>query len=137
MGTPIRPSRWPRGWSSTIHSPYYFYLFPCTFPSRNDKQGPSAKGPSSVKFRSERDALIDMLATAGRAVGGRGGSSPVLLGLLLSCTGNTLSVTGTDLDLTIQVTDEVIGIDDGSCVIPARLSTDIVRRLAPGAGAPG
>jgi DNA polymerase-3 subunit beta len=42
-------------------------------------------------------------------------------------------VTGTDLDLTIQVTDEVIGIDDGSCVIPARLSTDIVRRLEPGA----
>ena len=54
-------------------------------------------------------------------------------GLLLSCTGNTLSVTGTDLDLTIQVTDEVIGIDDGSCVVPARLSTDIVRRLEPGA----
>jgi DNA polymerase III subunit beta len=86
-----------------------------------------------VKFRSERDALADMLATAGRAVGGRGGSSPVLLGLLLTCTGNSLCVTGTDLDLTIQVTDEVIGIDDGSCVIPARLCTDIVRRLEPGA----
>jgi DNA polymerase-3 subunit beta len=57
----------------------------------------------------------------------------VLLGLLLHCSGNALSVTGTDLDLTIQVTDEVIGIDDGSCVIPARLSTDIVRRLEPGA----
>ena len=86
-----------------------------------------------MKFRSERDALVDMLATASRAVGGRGGSSPVLLGLLLSCSGNELSVTGTDLDLTIQVADEVIGIEDGSCVIPARLSTDIVRRLEPGA----
>ncbi len=86
-----------------------------------------------MKFRSERDALVEMLATASRAVGGRGGSSPVLLGLLLHCEGNTLRVTGTDLDLTIQVTDEVIGIDGGSCVIPARLSTDIVRRLEPGA----
>ncbi len=86
-----------------------------------------------MKFRSERDALVDMLATAGRAVGGRGGSSPVLQGLLLTCTGNSLCVTGTDLDLTIVVSDEVIGIDDGSCVIPARLSTDIVRRLEPGA----
>ena len=86
-----------------------------------------------MKFRSERDALVDMLATASRAVGGRGGSSPVLLGLLLACWGNSLSVTGTDLDLTIQVTDEVIGIDEGTCVIPARLSTDIVRRLEPGA----
>jgi DNA polymerase-3 subunit beta len=86
-----------------------------------------------VKFRSERDALVEMLATAARAVGGRASSSPVLLGLLLGCSGNTLSVTGTDLDLTIRVTDEVIGIDDGNCVIPARLSTDIVRRLEPGA----
>jgi DNA polymerase-3 subunit beta len=86
-----------------------------------------------VKFRSERDALVEMLATAGRAVGARATSSPVLSGLLLNCSGNTLSVTGTDLDLTIQVTEEVIGIDDGSCVVPARLSTDIVRRLEPGA----
>ncbi len=74
-----------------------------------------------------------MLATAGRAVGTRTTSSPVLSGLLLSCTGNVLSITGTDLDLTIQVTEEVIGIDDGTCVVPARLSTDIVRRLEPGA----
>ena len=50
-----------------------------------------------------------------------------------SARGTPCRVTGTDLDLTIQVTDEVIGIDDGSCVIPARLSTDIVRRLEPGA----
>jgi DNA polymerase-3 subunit beta len=86
-----------------------------------------------VKFRSERDALIEMLATAGRAVGARATSSPVLSGVLLSCAGNVLSVTGTDLDLTIQVTEEVIGIEDGTCVVPARLSTDIVRRLEPGA----
>ena len=86
-----------------------------------------------MKFRSERDSLIEMLATAGRAVGARATSSPVLSGLLLSCTGNVLSVTGTDLDLTIQVTQEVIGVEDGTCVVPARLSTDIVRRLEPGA----
>ena len=86
-----------------------------------------------MKFRSERDALVEMLATAGRAVGARATSSPVLSGLLLNCVGNTLSVTGTDLDLTIQVTEEVIGIDDGTAVVPARLSTDIVRRLEPGA----
>lgn len=86
-----------------------------------------------MKFRSERDALVEMLATAGRAVGARTTSSPVLSGILLSCAGNILSVTGTDLDLTILVTEEVIGLEDGSCVVPARLSTDIVRRLEPGA----
>ena len=86
-----------------------------------------------MKFRSERDALVEMLATAGRAVGARTTSSPVLSGILLSCVGNTLSITGTDLDLTILVTEEVIGIEDGTCVVPSRLSTDIVRRLEPGA----
>ena len=56
-----------------------------------------------MKFRSERDSLVEALATAGRAVGGRGSSaSAVLSGLLLSCEGNHLAVTGTDLDLTIR-----------------------------------
>ena len=86
-----------------------------------------------MKFRSERDSLVDALATAGRAVGGRGGTSAVLSGLLLHCQGNQLMVTGTDLDLTIRVDQEVIGLDDGSCVVPARLAADIVRSLEPGA----
>jgi DNA polymerase-3 subunit beta len=86
-----------------------------------------------VKFRSERDALIDVFATAGRAVGGRGVSSVVLSGLFLSCEGNTLRATGTDLDLTIRVDQEVIGLESGACVVPARLATEIVRALEPGA----
>jgi DNA polymerase-3 subunit beta len=87
-----------------------------------------------VKFRSERDSLVEALATAGRAGGGRGSSaSAVLSGLLLSCEGNHLAVTGTDLDLTIRFDLEIIGIEDGSCVVPARLVADIVRSLEPGA----
>ena len=86
-----------------------------------------------MKFRSERDALIDMLSTAGRAVGARATSSPVLSGLLLTCTGNVLSVTGTDLDLTIQVDQEVIGIEDGAASCRPDSPTEIVRRLEPGA----
>ena len=68
-----------------------------------------------MKFRCERDSLVEVLSTAGRAVGGRGASSPVLSGLLLHCEGNHLTVTGTDLDLTIRVELEVIGLEDGSC----------------------
>ena len=86
-----------------------------------------------MKFRSERDSLVDVLVTAGRAAGTRGASSPVLSGLLLRSEGNHLVVTGTDLDLTIRVDQEVIGLDDGECVVPARLTADIVRSLEPGA----
>lgn len=86
-----------------------------------------------MKFRSERDALVDVLSTVGRAVGGRGVSSVVLSGVLLVCDGNRLVGTGTDLDLTIRMEQEVIGLEDGSCVIPARLATDIVRSLEAGA----
>jgi DNA polymerase-3 subunit beta len=86
-----------------------------------------------VKFRSERDALVDVLSTVGRAVGGRGVSSIVLSGVLLVCEGNRLVGTGTDLDLTIRMEQEVIGLEDGSCVIPARLATEIVRSLEAGA----
>jgi DNA polymerase-3 subunit beta len=86
-----------------------------------------------VKFRSERDALVDVLSTVGRAVGGRGVSSVVLSGVLLVCEGNRLTGTGTDLDLTIRMEQEVIGLEDGSCVVPARLATEIVRSLEAGA----
>jgi DNA polymerase III subunit beta len=86
-----------------------------------------------VKFRSERDALVDVLSTVGRAVGGRGVSSVVLSGVLLECAGNRLTGTGTDLDLTIRMEQEVIGLEDGSCVVPARLATEIVRSVEAGA----
>ncbi len=86
-----------------------------------------------MKFRSERDALVDVLSTVGRAVGGRGVSSVVLSGVLLVCEGNRLVGTGTDLDLTIRMEQEVIGLEDGSCVVPARLATEIVRSLEAGA----
>ena len=84
------------------------------------------------KFRSERDSLVEALSTAGRAVGSRL-TMPVLSGLLVSLNGNELTVTGTDNDLSIRVQLEVIGIEDGSAVIPARLATDITRSLEPGA----
>jgi len=86
-----------------------------------------------VKFRSERDSFADVLTTAGRAAGGRGPTSAVLSGLMLRALGNRLEVTGTDLDLTVRVEHEVIGIEDGACVVPARLTADVVRALEAGA----
>lgn len=86
-----------------------------------------------MKFRCERDSLVEVLSSAGRAVGGRGTSSQVLSGLLVSCEGNQLTVTGTDLDLTIRARQEAIGLQDGTAVIPARLAVDVVKSLEPGA----
>jgi DNA polymerase III subunit beta len=86
-----------------------------------------------VKFRCERDSLAEALGTASRATSGRSGALPVLAGVRLELTGDQLSVTGTDLDLTIQLHLQVGGDRDGAVVLPARLTTDIVRSLGSGA----
>ena len=86
-----------------------------------------------MKFRCERDVLADALATAGRAATGRTGSLPVLSGVRIDLHGDELRVTGTDLELTIQVEVAVSGDSDGATVLPARLAADIVRSLETGA----
>ncbi len=85
-----------------------------------------------MKFRCEREALAEALSTAGRAATGRTGALPVLSGLRLELVGDRLSITGTDLDLTIQLTLSVGGEGDGGVVLPARLVADIVRSMGAG-----
>ena len=85
-----------------------------------------------MKFRCERDVLLDALSTTGRAVGGRAGNV-ALSGLHLELSGDSLRVTGSDLDLTISQELTVAGDTDGVVVIPSKLIADIVRALAPGA----
>lgn len=84
-----------------------------------------------MKFKSERDLLVEALSAASRVVATRliGASS----GILLSLTGNQLIVTGTDLDITVRTNIDVIGIEDGAAVVPARLIVDAVRSLEAGA----
>ena len=84
-----------------------------------------------MKFRSERDTLVEALAAAARAVSTRAVGATT--GLHLVVKGNELTATGTDLDLTVRAVIEVIGIDDGEAVVPARLVADAVRHLEPGA----
>jgi DNA polymerase-3 subunit beta len=85
-----------------------------------------------MKFRAERDALLDAITTAGRAAATRGTALPALTGVRLEVTGDQLHLAGTDLDVTIQVQIQVAAGEAGVCVIPARLATDIVRGLDPG-----
>jgi DNA polymerase-3 subunit beta len=56
-----------------------------------------------------------------------------LAGVRLEVAGDTLTVTGTDLELTIRLSVEVGGERDGAAVVPARLVGDIVKALPAGA----
>ncbi len=85
-----------------------------------------------MKFRCERDVLVEALATAQRATSTRA-TLPVLSGLRLSLTGNQLRLTGSDLDLTITTEILVNGETDGVAVLPAKFAVDIVRSLEGGA----
>ncbi len=85
-----------------------------------------------MKFRCERDVLVEALAPAQRATSSRA-TLPVLSGLRLSLAGNTLRLTGSDLDLTITTEIEVSGGTDGVAVLPAKMAVDIVRSLEGGA----
>ncbi len=86
-----------------------------------------------MKFRCEREVLVEALNTAGRAVSSRGGGLPVLAGLRLALEGDSLVIAGSDLDLTITVSIEVSGQQDGVTVVPAKLLSDVVRSVEPGA----
>jgi DNA polymerase III subunit beta len=86
-----------------------------------------------VKFRCERDTLAEAFSAAGRATGGRTGAHPVLAGILLELEDDRLTVTGTDLDLTIRIQLTVGGETNGVVVLPAKLAADIVRSLGDGA----
>ena len=86
-----------------------------------------------MKFRCDRDSLVEALSTAGRAASTRGGATPTLSGVKLDLASGTLALTGTDLDLTISTTLSVDGIADGTSVLPSRLIVDIVKSLESGA----
>lgn len=86
-----------------------------------------------MKFRCERDLLVDALSTAGRAVTGRGGALPVLSGVRINAADDRIEVTGSDLDLTIRSSIPVNVSESGTAVLPSRLLNDIVRSLDQGA----
>ena len=86
-----------------------------------------------MKFRCEREILADALTTAGRAATNRSGTLPVLSGVRLDVADGRLTVTGTDLELTIRLSVPVHVDKEGSAVVPARLVGDIVKALPAGA----
>jgi DNA polymerase-3 subunit beta len=53
--------------------------------------------------------------------------------VLCEVTGNTLRVTGTDLEITVRTTTEVEVLEEGSLVIPAKLADGAISKMPPGA----
>ena len=113
--------------SSTIHSPYYHY-----FDLRCIQD--DGESESSVKFRCERDVLVEALGTAGRAVASSGQRpAGAVRASGSSCTGDQLQLTGSDLDLTIPVEVDVSAASgDGVAVLPGRAG--VRHRAGPAAG---
>ena len=85
-----------------------------------------------MRIRAERDDLADVFSRAVRAVGPRA-ALPILQGVLCEVIGNTLRVTGTDLELTVRTTTEVEVLEEGSVVIPAKLADGAISKMPPGA----
>jgi DNA polymerase-3 subunit beta len=116
--------RWENLELSPIHNTYYYFYIDTSRTGEKDKP---------VKFRCEREILAEALATAGRAATSRTGTLPVLSGVHLDVSDGELTVTGTDLELTIRLSVPVHSDGDGSAVVPARLVADIVKALPAGA----
>ncbi len=85
-----------------------------------------------MKFRCERDVLVEAFSAAARAVATRA-ALPVLSGVRVGVGGANLTLAGSDLDLTIESSATAQGERDGAAVLPAKLVADILRALEPGA----
>ena len=71
-----------------------------------------------MKFRCERDALVEQLSTASRAVSSRGGALPVLTGIHLKANDDVLTMTGSDLEITVRSSIAVSVSEPGEAVLP-------------------
>ena len=85
-----------------------------------------------MKFRCERDALADALATVQRGVSTRPGI-PALTGVMLETAEDGLVLTTTDLEVSTQVRVPVEVAEEGRVLVPARLVAEMVKSLPPDA----
>jgi DNA polymerase-3 subunit beta len=81
-----------------------------------------------MKFTTSKTNLFNTLQKVAKAVSLKA-PLPVLEGILFEVHNNYLTVTATNLDISIQCTTKINGFRDGSIVLPSRYITEIVRRL--------
>lgn len=86
-----------------------------------------------MRFRADRDTLLEALVTASRASASRSALSTGIAALQLVLRGDQLEVVGSDPDLVIESRCQVAGDTDGTVLVPSRLVVDIVRAFDSGA----
>ena len=84
----------------------------------------------NMRFTCEKSQLVQGLNIAGRTVAQKSSLS-VIEGILCRA-GEDLSLTGYNMETAITFTVEADVADAGSCILPAKLFGDIIRRLPEG-----
>lgn len=84
-----------------------------------------------MKFTCNQSVLAEAVNNVLPAVSSKS-SLTALEGLLLHCRGNTLSLTGYNLELGITKVIEVITREEGDIILPARLLADILNKSSGG-----
>lgn len=85
-----------------------------------------------MKLRIDREELNEALSDVSRVATARTSAMPALAGVELAVTGETLTLSCTDKEISIQSTLSVGGQKDGVAVPNARVLTDLVRGLPDG-----
>jgi DNA polymerase III subunit beta len=86
---------------------------------------------TSMKLTCTKDELAEKLQVAGRGVSTRT-TVQILAGILLRAGDGRLSLSATDMEISLRVSLEAQVEDEGSVVVPGRLLVDIVRLLPAG-----
>jgi DNA polymerase-3 subunit beta len=86
---------------------------------------------TTMKVTCAREELAEKLQIAGRGVSTRT-TVQILAGILLRAAGEELSISATDMEISLRVSVAAQVEDEGAVVVPGRLLVDIVRLLPPG-----
>lgn len=85
-----------------------------------------------MKFRIEREELTEALGDVSRVASARTSAMPALAGVELAVSGDNLTLSCSDKEISIQSTLAIGGQKDGVAVPSARILTDLVRGLPDG-----
>jgi DNA polymerase-3 subunit beta len=85
-----------------------------------------------MKVTCTKDELAEKLAVAGRGVSTRTASVQILAGIMLAAEDGKLSLSATDMEISLRVSLDAQVEESGSVVVPGRLLVDIVRLLPGG-----